>query len=75
MRDLCGCAGGKRSARSADALEDGPIGDALLPLMRINGKLYVLPNALHFYCPAASERPAKKQTDRQRHAGEDAIRE
>jgi hypothetical protein len=34
------------------ALPDGPVEGALLPLVRRNGILYVVPNTLHFYCPA-----------------------
>jgi hypothetical protein len=48
---------------------DGPVDGALLPLMRINGKLYVVPITLHFYYPAVTRRPAKPRTDGGRTAG------
>lgn len=53
----------------ADSLEDGPVKGALLPLMRINGKLYVVPNTLHFYSPTVADRPTKPMTDGRSHAG------
>ena len=40
-------------------LEDGPVEGAMMPMVRINGALYVVPNTLHFYCPMARQRPAQ----------------
>lgn len=42
-------------------LADGPVEVALLPLMRVNGKLCVMPDTLYFYGRAVTRRPAKKR--------------
>ena len=59
----------------SDVLVYGPVEGALPPLMRINGNLYVVPNTLHFYCPAVTKRPAKKETNGGDDAGETQNRE
>ena len=43
------------------ALDDGPVEGAMMPLVRINGNLYVVPNTLHFYCPAARQRTTEPE--------------
>jgi len=58
-----------------DAFEDGPVAGALLPMVWINGKLFVVPNALHFYYPAITERTTKPRADGGRRAGKDTASE
>jgi hypothetical protein len=46
----------RNTGRPAEALANGPLVGALLPLVRINGRLFVVENCLHFW-PASNERP------------------
>ena len=53
------------AARPADRVAasppvpDGPVPGALLPLVRLGGKLFVAQGALHFYAPSAPTRPGQ----------------
>jgi hypothetical protein len=44
------------TAPPGEAIADGPVQGALLPLVSINGTLYVVDNCLHFYPAAPSPR-------------------
>lgn len=66
---------GDSPIRSTGDLDDAPVARALLPLIRINGTLYVVPNSLHFYCPAIFQRPAKPMPNGEPHTGDNATRE
>lgn len=45
---------------AADRLEDGPVAGALLPLVRINGHLFVVEHCLHFFS-AVPLRPTRTE--------------